>query len=355
MKILNSTTRDTTIPVNTTKISALNETQEFDEDNKSLIHIVKYGGGEGENAQYESMKMEMNVFINKVYQAIQNTFKTAYWDTHLHENNIDGIHLGEGIETIEFNDTIKNASFDEMLKYIGEEAPDPVPFKNEEADGFVRHVWYDFEVLRRYSAMRMDYLDNQLKSLNEKVDDLDCYFAETMYLTTTTQDSNGTIQTTHKSVNHTGNDNDIYCQMQILDGNKISNEWTVPEDGNLVIYGWLDSSSALDNKAIPTSYCVIEAKINNEWEIIGAQGVIPAKSITYVGFNLLVHKNLVIRARTGFTVGVKSSQYSNAQDGNDTLSNSTANGFKCMVYSSKSKEPVVSYSEQEDEDEESEG
>jgi hypothetical protein len=43
----------------------------------------------------------------------------------------------------------------------------------------------------------------------------------------------------------------------------------------------------------------------------------------------------VIRARTGFTVGAKSSQFSNEQDGNDTLSNSTANGFKCMIFSNK--------------------
>ena len=46
----------------------------------------------------------------------------------------------------------------------------------------------------------------------------------------------------------------------------------------------------------------------------------------------MVKKNLVIRARTGFICGAKSSQFPNEQDGYDTLANSRANGFKCMVY-----------------------
>jgi hypothetical protein len=121
--------------------------------------------------------------------------------------------------------------------------------------------------------------------------------------------------------------------MHIEPGNKISNEWICPATGNLVVFGWLDSSEALNNKAIPSCYCVIEANINMGWEIISAQPVIPAKSITYVGFNLPVKKDLIIRARTGFTCGAKSSQYSNDQDGNDTLSNSVPNGFRCLIYS----------------------
>jgi hypothetical protein len=63
--------------------------------------------------------------------------------------------------------------------------------------------------------------------------------------------------------------------------------------------------------------------------------VTPAKNITYVGFNVLVKKDLVIRARTGFVCGVKSGQFPNQQDGYDTLANSTANGFKCIIYSNK--------------------
>jgi hypothetical protein len=63
------------------------------------------------------------------------------------------------------------------------------------------------------------------------------------------------------------------------------------------------------------------------------ESVIPAKSITYVGFTVPVKKGLEIRARTGFVVGGKSGQYSNDQDGFETLSNSTPNGFKCMIFS----------------------
>jgi hypothetical protein len=127
--------------------------------------------------------------------------------------------------------------------------------------------------------------------------------------------------------------------MVIQEGNRISNEWTTPAAGNLVVYGWLDSTAALNNKAIPSAFCVLEANINStkeneNWEIISVQPVIPAKNITYVGFNVPVKKNLKIRVRTGFNVGAKSGGYSNENDGYDTLANITANGFKCMVYSS---------------------
>ena len=99
-----------------------------------------------------------------------------------------------------------------------------------------------------------------------------------------------------------------------------------------MIYGWLDSSECLNNKATPSAFCVIEGNINKNWEIISVCPVAPAKSITYVGFNLMVKKGLVIRARTGFICGVKSGQFPNEQDGYDTLANSKANGFKCMIY-----------------------
>jgi len=88
----------------------------------------------------------------------------------------------------------------------------------------------------------------------------------------------------------------------------------------------------LNNKATPSAFCVIEGNINKNWEIISVCPVTPAKSMTYVGFNLMVKKGLTIRARTGFVCGVKSSQFANQQDGYDTLANSKANGFKCMIY-----------------------
>ena len=94
----------------------------------------------------------------------------------------------------------------------------------------------------------------------------------------------------------------------------------------------------MNNKATPSAFCVIEGMINKNWEIISVCPVTPAKSITYVGFNLMVKRNLVIRARTGFICGVKSSQFPNEQDGYDTLANSTSNGFKCMIYSKKEDE-----------------
>ena len=53
-----------------------------------------------------------------------------------------------------------------------------------------------------------------------------------------------------------------------------------------------------------------------------------------VNFNPSVKQTMM----PGFTVGAKSGQFSNEQDGYDTLANNTANGFKCMIYARKELE-----------------
>jgi hypothetical protein len=212
----------------------------------------------------------------------------------------------------------------------------PDAFDNSEPDAFIKHVYYDFDVIKRYIVLKNNRFEFDLDSIRARLDELECYFYTRMRFHTT--DQNG--EYSKISVNHLKNENYPHCQMKIEYGNKISNTWKCPASGNLVVYGWLDSSQLLNNKAIQRAYCVIEGLINpsdsgDNWEIISVQPVIPAKTITYVGFNLLVHEGLVIRARTGFTVGNGSGNFANEQDGNDTLSNSVPNGFKCMIYSSE--------------------
>ena len=292
----------------------------------SYIHIVKYVDG-----GHSSRKMSIQAFNNKVYQAVNNTFKVDYWRLHNHyTNTIDT----EGNEPKDEDN--KEYSFIKMIEYVNRpgsdiHAPDRIDFTDS---NFVIHVNYDFAILRRYIVRKDEELQGEIDDINVAIDELDCLFASEMTLTTTSRNNN----ISHDSVNHKKSENeDEYdaCQLEIKDGNKISTHtWIVPETGMLVAYGWLDSSSALNNKAIPSSYCVLEGKINGTWEIIGVQSVVPAKTLTYVGFTLPVKKGLEIRARTGFTVGVKSGQFGNETDGYDTLSNSTPNGFKCQVFSS---------------------
>ena len=334
MKILNQTYREvesSESAILKTPVSELEQTSELIP--RSLIHIVQFEKEVDGKSEYQSMKMEVSTFSNKVYEAVQNTLKESYFQTHCVEDSETGnISHPEGSPT--------GTSFIDMMNALNEygngwKTTEPDWNSSEwKIDGFVKHINFDFEVLRKYVVLKDNNLQKQLDEISGKFHEMDAFFASKMSLATT--DSSGDI--TDISVNHSKTENDHYCQMHIEVGNKISNRWTVPATGNLVIYGWLDSSSALNNKAIPSSYCVIEGRINSpddsdNWEIIAVQSVVPAKSITYVGFNLPVRKGLVIRARTGFDVGAKSSQYPNEQDGNDTLSNDVANGFKCMVFS----------------------
>ena len=305
MKIINSTTRNSDL--NGTTIPELDYTSSLNDD--SLIHIVQKGSDD----KFTSRKMKIEVFKKKIYEAVNNTFRTEYWDTHI--SNIGENHSTSG-----------------MFKSILEKLGDSKPVDILETDDFVKHLNYDFNVIVKYIDLQDSKLDEKINELKKISDDLNCHFASEMDLSETSSSHDRTV------------DND-YCQMSIQDGQRISNEWTVPETGNLVVYGWLDSNDALNNKAIQNAFCVLEAKINStmlkeNWEIIGVQPVIPSKNITYVGFNVPVKKNLTIRIRTGFTVGVKSGNYSNEQDGSGTLANSTANGFKCQVFSL--------YSEKED-------
>ena len=300
----------------------------------SLIHVVT----RLENGNYESKKMTTDTFKQKIYDAVQNTLKTSYWDTH---EKGETKHIGP--EAKEF-ERPKGTAFYDLVSYLqtkdalreerGETNPIYAPTEVLETDpnGFVDHLYYDFDLIKRYMVVKDGDIETDLSKLEERVDELDCYFAPTMRFATTALDNNIEVVVTSDTLNHDLTENDTYCQMSIESGNKISNEWTCPESGNLVIYGWLDSSACLNNKATPSAFCVIEGNINKNWEIISACPVMPAKSITYVGFNLMVKKGLVIRARTGFICGVKSSQFPNQQDGYDTLANSRANGFKCMIY-----------------------
>ena len=314
MKIINTkSTKRSESSIQTTPIEGLPKTTEIHE--KALFLIDQFI--ESENS-YSAKKIDANTLLKKLYSATNNTFKGDYWRTHLPKEDM----------------THENTSpFKEMLLKIPPSIrPEPIDF---EESRFVDHINYDFNVLRLYSDARDDELQEEIDILNSRLGLVGCNFDQDMILTTTELTNNGEISITHDSINHSTNVDNSYCQMSIADGNKISNEWVVPATGNLVVCGWLDSTSALNSKAIPSAYCVLEGKINGQWEIISAQSVIPAKNITYVGFNVPVNKGLVIRARTGFVVGVKSGQYPNEQDGYDSLSNSTPNGFKCQVFSHK--------------------
>lgn len=207
---------------------------------------------------------------------------------------------------------------------------------------FIDHVYYDFDVVKRYIVKKDNDLQSQINVNKTNIIEVSSMFSTNMKIWTT----NNSGAAVEKSTTSTTTVDDTYCQMEIKPGNKISNTWTVPASGNLVAYGWLDSSEALNNRAIPSSFCVLEANINpmsnaagteniDNWEIIAVQQVIPFKTKTYVGFNVPVRKGLIIRVRTGFTCGAKSIQNSNEQDGSDTLANSTANGFRCQVFCHK--------------------
>lgn len=352
MKILNREYRNIQNEVlNKTPISELDLTSEFDD--KSYLHLVQFV----EEGKYTSMRIRGDTFKQKVYEAVQNTFKTEYWDTHEFNNTELKPSDKHDQDEDENGDRPEGTSFKALVDYLkskdNSKKPEdrnvytPTEVPANDPDGFVKHIYYDFDVLKRYMVLNDAELEEGIGRLGKRVTEIECHFAPEMKFHTTWMNAEGGIVASNSSVNHTdpngqsNTDNDTYCQMTIADGNKISNTWSVPATGNLVVYGWLDSGAVLNNKAIPSSYCVIEGKINGDWEIIGAQPVIPFKNITYVGFTLPVKKNLLIRVRTGFTVGAKSGQFSNNNDGYDTLANSAPNGFKCMVFSNSEYEENV--------------
>ena len=300
MKILNQNITVPNFSIEVTKVSELPTIENLYDD--SLMHIVDRGN--------ESGKLTIGTFKWKIYESVQNTLKTEYIDTHVHSD-----------------DGAEGWSFKEMVEYLDSDISEFIPEKHS----FVEHVNYDFEILRKYIVKKDKEAGETIKNIMDALLTTDTQFNSDMVITTTDSEN----YPTDESVWHSTTENDMYCQMQIQVGNKISNVWSVPNSGSLVICGWLDSEKVLNNKAIPSAYCVIEGKINGNWEIIGVQPVIPNKSITYVGFTIPVRKGLEIRARTGFVVGAKSGQFSNDQDGVGSLSNSVSNGFKCQVYSNK--------------------
>lgn len=337
MKIVNKTYRDVSpreAPIQKTPITGLAETSELPDG--SLIHIVTNDGA----GNFESKKMTVDAFKQKIYDSVQNTFKTKYWDTHelivgaeaYKHNQPEESNAGERPEGTSFKALLDYLKSKDANKTTSLPIYAPEEVAKEDPDGFVDHINFDFDLIKRYMVVKDNELEDDIGDLDSRITELDCYFATNMKWVTTGLDNNIETTVTQDSVNNGQTENDVYCQMSIESGNKISNEWECPGTGNLVIYGWLDSSSCLDNKSTPSAFCVIEGNINKSWEIISVCPVTPAKTITYVGFNLMVKKGLVIRARTGFVCGAKSGQFANQQDGYDTLANSKVNGFKCMIY-----------------------
>lgn len=146
MKILNTSYREATSSeyANKTPVSKLNETSELFDN--SYIHIVQYIRDD----MYESMKMSAYDFKQKVYEAVQNTFKTKYWDTHCEQ--VKTTH-SDGVEN-----TAEGASFKEFIEYLNEDLPTEV--ESTDPDGFINHIYYDFDVVKRYIVKRSNYLQS---------------------------------------------------------------------------------------------------------------------------------------------------------------------------------------------------
>lgn len=332
MKIMNKATREATDEIRKTPVSDLPSTDQIPAG--SLIHLVTKSSDGG----YHSKKMLVEVFQDKTYLAVDNTFKVYYHCLHDHGQSSTTESFRKMAERL-----VEAEKAPELAKVTKSDNVGPSrttvemgsDFAELESAKFVEHVNYDFEVVSRYVLLVEEELNEGLEGLTDAVNGVDYLFQSKMRLTT--RDSKGDVVS--KSVMHDTSVDESLVQMKIDEGNRISNEWEVPATGNLVIWGWLDSSGVLNNKALPSCYCSIQAKIQNlggeaaQWETVAVQPVIPAKTFTYVGFNLAVHQGLTIRVKTGFAVGAKSGQFSNEQDGYDTLADSTVNGFKCQVYS----------------------
>ena len=109
MKILNQTYRKAASDevLNKTPVSELPATSELKPE--SLIHIVQYIDNNSSQYRYESMKMTIDSFENKVYEAVQNTFKVRYWNTHCEEGSSE--HSTDDVLEL-------GASFTDMVKFL---------------------------------------------------------------------------------------------------------------------------------------------------------------------------------------------------------------------------------------------
>ena len=116
--------------------------------------------------------------------------------------------------------------------------------------------------------------------------------------------------------------------------NKISNVFECPCDGVLTLYGWLDSSNVANLKYLPTSWCALMGNINNRWEILQVQSVLPAKQFSYVSFCVPVVKGLKVRCELGFVPGEASGRYDKTVSPT-SLANTQPNAFLGGVYSLK--------------------
>ena len=146
MKILNTSYRDvvaTEDALQKTPVSELQLTTELIEN--SLIHIVQYISGDASKntAKYESMKMRVQDFEQKIYEAVQNTFNTSYWGTHSVAWKTSHADSTETLPT-----ALAEASFEKMIAYLDSDAPSEIP--SVDPNRFIKHLFFDFDVVKRY-------------------------------------------------------------------------------------------------------------------------------------------------------------------------------------------------------------
>ena len=266
MKILNREYRDITSGESLLKtpVSELDETSNlFD---KSLIHIIECRNENDDSPTYDSKKMLLGDFKQKVYEAVQNTFKTSYWDTHCRDCK-DGVVSppANDHETVdEPGESQNQTSFKNLVSYLKGKGYEPSEVSDDDQNGFIKHIYYDFDVIKRYMVLKDGDLNTLITGHRDRLTRIECLFRPDSKIWTFKRSASdatpsGETELTNDSVKNQ-NVNDRFCHMQIEPGNKISNTWSCPSTGMLVAYGWLDSSSALNNKAIPSAFCVLEGK-----------------------------------------------------------------------------------------------
>ena len=117
---------------------------------------------------------------------------------------------------------------------------------------------------------------------------------------------------------------------RIPNNSRQSNNWVAPASGMFTCFGWLDEKDG-SYASNALRWVALEAynEEKDEWHILQLQPFSPNEFCSYVGFSFPVRAGLMLRIKTGFTVGTNSDKYHSLVG---SMSNHIANAFIGGVY-----------------------
>ncbi len=118
--------------------------------------------------------MTIGQFQRKLYEAVQNTLKVEYCKTHMEWVDENPDHVDDNVE----QNYPDGSSFKDIAAYLKRMNCMPEEVETDEEDGFVKHVFLDMDILKRYVVLKNQDIESNISRIDQMTTELDDHFGQ---------------------------------------------------------------------------------------------------------------------------------------------------------------------------------